>query len=48
MSTSLVIAIAYFLILSLGISFFLRKKVKSGSDLVTGSSKLVWPLVTAG
>jgi SSS family solute:Na+ symporter len=47
MSTSLIIAIAYFLILSVGISFFLRKKVKSGSDLVTGSSTLAWPLVTA-
>ncbi len=48
MSTALVIAIAYFLILSFGVSFFLRKKVKSGSDLVTGSSTLAWPLVTAG
>ncbi len=48
MSTSLIIAIAYFLILSVGIGFFLRKKVKSGSDLVTGSSTLAWPLVTAG
>ena len=47
MSTSLIIAIAYFLVLSVGISFFLRKKVKSGSDLVTGSSTLAWPLVTA-
>ena len=47
MSTSLVIAIAYFLILSVGISFFLRKKVKSGSDFVTGSSTLAWPLVMA-
>jgi SSS family solute:Na+ symporter len=47
MSTSLIIAIAYFLILSVSISFFLRKKVKSGSDLVTGSSTLAWPLVTA-
>jgi SSS family solute:Na+ symporter len=47
MSTALVIAIAYFLILSIGVSFFLRKKVKSGSDLVTGSSTLAWPLVMA-
>jgi SSS family solute:Na+ symporter len=47
MSTSLIIAIAYFLVLSVGISFLLRKKVKSGSDLVTGSSTLAWPLVTA-
>jgi SSS family solute:Na+ symporter len=48
MSTALVIAVAYFLILSVGVSFFLRKKVKSGSDLVTGSSTLAWPLVMAG
>ena len=47
MSTSLIIAIAYFLILSLGTSLFLGRKVKSGTDLVTGSSKLPWPLVTA-
>ena len=47
MSTALIIAIAYFLILSLGTSLLLGKKVKSGSDLVTGSSKLAWPLVTA-
>lgn len=48
MSTALIIAIAYYLILSIGVSFFLRKKVKSGTDLVTGSSTLVWPLVMAG
>ena len=48
MSISLWIAIAYFLILSVGVSFFLRKKVKSGSDFVTGSSTLAWPLVMAG
>ena len=47
MSTALLIAIAYFLILSIGTSLFLGKKVKSGSDLVTGSSTLAWPLVTA-
>jgi SSS family solute:Na+ symporter len=47
MSTALVIAIAYFLVLSVGVSFFLRKKVKSGSDFVTGSSTLAWPLVAA-
>ena len=47
MSTSLWIAIAYFLVLSVGVSFFLRKKVKSGSDFLTGSSTLAWPLVTA-
>ena len=47
MSTALVIAVAYFFFLSVGISFFLRKKVKSGSDFVTGSTKLAWPLVMA-
>lgn len=47
MSTALIIAIAYFLILSIGTSLFLGRKVKSGSDLVTGSSTLAWPLVTA-
>lgn len=46
MSTALVIAIGYFLILSVGVSFFLRNKVKSGADFVTGS-KLAWPLVAA-
>ena len=44
---ALVIAVAYFLILSIGVSFFLRKKVKSGSDFVTGGGQLAWPLVTA-
>lgn len=48
MSTALIIAISYFIILSLGTSFFLRKKVTSGSDFVTGSNTLAWPLVTAG
>jgi SSS family solute:Na+ symporter len=48
MSTALVIALAYFLILSLGTSFFLRKKIKSGSDFVTGGGTLAWPLVMAG
>jgi len=43
---ALVIAIVYFLLLSVGVSFFLRKKVKSGSDFVTGN-KMAWPLVTA-
>lgn len=47
MSTSLIIAIAYFLILSIGTSIFLGRKVKSGTDLVTGSSTFAWPLVTA-
>lgn len=47
MSPALIIAIAYFLILSIGTSIFLGRKVKSGSDLVTGSSTLAWPLVTA-
>jgi SSS family solute:Na+ symporter len=48
MSTALVIALGYFLVLSLGTSFFLRKKIKSGSDFVTGGGKLPWPLVMAG
>jgi SSS family solute:Na+ symporter len=48
MSTALVIALAYFLILSLGTSLFLRKRIKSGSDFVTGGGTLAWPLVTAG
>jgi SSS family solute:Na+ symporter len=48
MSIALIIAIAYYLILSIGISFLLRKKVKSGSDLLTGSSTLAWPLVMVG
>jgi SSS family solute:Na+ symporter len=48
MSTALWIAITYFLLLSVGVSFFLRKKVKSGSDYLTGSSALAWPLVMAG
>ncbi|MBN1831105.1 MAG: sodium:solute symporter family protein [Deltaproteobacteria bacterium] len=47
MSTAMWIAIAYFLVLSVGVSFFLRKKVKSGSDFVTGSNTMAWPLVTA-
>ncbi len=48
MSTALVIAVAYFLMLSAGTSFWLRKKVRSGSDFVTGSGTLPWPLVMAG
>jgi SSS family solute:Na+ symporter len=48
MSTALVIAVAYFLILSLGTSFFLKKRVKSGSDFMTGGGTLAWPLVMAG
>ncbi|MBN2242389.1 MAG: sodium:solute symporter family protein [Acidobacteria bacterium] len=47
MSTALVIAIAYFLILSIGVSFWLKRKVKSGADFVTGSGSLSWPLVAA-
>ncbi len=47
MSTSLIIAIGYFLILSIGTSVFLGRKVKSGTDLVTGSRTFAWPLVTA-
>ena len=48
MSTALIIALAYFLILSLGTSLYLRKRIKSGSDFVTGGGTLAWPLVTAG
>jgi len=47
MPTPLIIAIAYFLVLSVGTSLFLGRKVKSGSDLVTGSSTVAWPLVAA-
>jgi SSS family solute:Na+ symporter len=43
---ALAIAITYFLLLSVGVSFFLKGKVKSGTDFVTGN-KLAWPLVTA-
>jgi solute:Na+ symporter, SSS family len=48
MSQALVIAVAYFLLLSVGTSLFLRKKVKSGKDFVTGGGTLAWPLVMAG
>ncbi len=48
MSTALIIAVAYFLILSIGTSLWLKSKVKSGSDFVTGSGTLAWPLVMAG
>jgi solute:Na+ symporter, SSS family len=48
MSTALVIAVGYFLVLSVGTSFFLRNKVKSGSDFVTAGGSLAWPLVMAG
>jgi solute:Na+ symporter, SSS family len=47
MYTALIIAIGYFLILSVGTSLYLRRKVKSGSDFMTGSGALAWPLVTA-
>lgn len=47
MSTALVIALAYFLILSVGTSIWARKRVKSGSDFVTGGGTLPWPLVIA-
>lgn len=42
------IAVAYFLILSIGTSLWARKRVKSGSDFVTGGGALAWPLVMAG
>ncbi|NLT65140.1 MAG: sodium:solute symporter family protein [Acidobacteria bacterium] len=48
MSTALIIAIAYFLILSVGTSLVLKKRVKSGKDFVTGGGTLAWPLVMAG
>ena len=48
MSTALIIALGYFFILSVGTSYFLKGKVKSGSDFVTGGGKLAWPLVMAG
>jgi solute:Na+ symporter, SSS family len=48
MSTALYIAVGYFLVLSVGTSLYLRKKVKSGSDFVTGGGHLAWPLVMAG
>ena len=47
MSTALVIAVAYFLVLSVGTSLFLKRKIKTGSDFVTGGGKLAWPLVMA-
>ena len=45
---ALIIAISYFLLLSVGTSLWLRKKVKSGSDFVTGGGTVAWPLVAAG
>jgi len=48
MSTALVIAVAYFLALSVGTSFLLKSKIKSGSDFVTAGGSLAWPLVMAG
>jgi SSS family solute:Na+ symporter len=48
MPTALIIAIAYFLILSVGTSLWLKRKVKSGKDFVTGGGTLAWPLVMAG
>ena len=48
MSTALVIAITYFIVLSAGVSLWVRKRVKSGKDFVTGGGLLAWPLVMAG
>jgi SSS family solute:Na+ symporter len=48
MSTALVIALAYFLVLIVGTSFYLKRKIKSGSDFVTGGGTMPWFLVTAG
>lgn len=48
MTTALIIALAYFLVLSGGVSLWVRKRVKSGQDFVTGGGSLAWPLVMAG
>ena len=48
MSTALVIAIAYFVVLSAGVSLWARKRVRTGKDFVTGGGSLAWPLVMAG
>jgi solute:Na+ symporter, SSS family len=48
MSTALIIAVGYFLVLSVGTSIFLKSKVKSGKDFVTAGGSLAWPLVMAG
>jgi solute:Na+ symporter, SSS family len=48
MSTALVIALVYFLVLSVGTALYLKNKIKSGSDFVTGGGTLAWPLVMAG
>jgi solute:Na+ symporter, SSS family len=47
-ATALVIAVGYFLVLSIGTTLYLRKKIKSGADFVTGGGMLAWPLVMAG
>jgi solute:Na+ symporter, SSS family len=48
MSTALVIAVGYFLVLSVGTSILLKRKVKSGNDFVTAGGSMAWPLVIAG
>jgi len=48
MLAALGIAIAYFIILSAGVSLWARKRVKTGNDFVTGGGSLAWPLVMAG
>ncbi|MDR0311625.1 MAG: sodium:solute symporter family protein [Acidobacteriota bacterium] len=48
MSTALIMASAYFILLSAGVSLWARKRVKSGVDFVTGGGSLAWPLVMAG
>ena len=48
MSPALVAAITYFVVLSVVVSLWARKRVKTGSDFVTGGGSLAWPLVMAG
>ena len=47
MSIALVIAVTYFVVLSVGVSLWTRKRVTSGNDFVTGGGKLPWILVAA-
>ena len=48
MSIALMIAIAYFFVLSAGVSLWARRRVKTGVDFVTGGGSLAWPLVMTG
>ncbi len=45
--TPVIIALLYFGVLSVGSGLILSKKVKSGSDFLTASGTLSWPLVMA-